>query len=508
MSRSLGCFVALLVQGCALPPPPDTSQPAGTAAFEAPQATVRRDEQGELLIRNADARGAWSEVPVFDARGGFNPEAATLSNITVAPREDRAFVVQSFPTATGVELAGAAPSLPLDPFRVRTLYALEGGGARIVTRLDDETPTAIVFVDDGVVVASCSPTGSAGRLRRFDREARTLQREVRIDFCPRLESPPTGVGAIHFIEHRWADARTLATVSTADSTSVGSVLEEIPLGTRDAVVRLVAEDIFWDEPTNLRVELLELAGGSVTQLPRLAPSRVWRFSTATGTDLLRWRFALSPDDRWLFVPGSPPQVIDLRAGVPRPLPTGADSLFQVGVADGAVPVHFTPDGRGVLAHRLANYRTRSASLVFFSLDTFETRALPVTLPGAPRVAFSPVAPWSLLLAGRDAVALWRLDTERGEARRAMTFGPTPPVFAQSAARGGEAWIVRDGLVRRSLPTLAETSAAIDWVPTRVAALVGADAVLVDRPRGNALVRIRGDTAQTEFEIPLPVPARR
>ena len=99
---------------------------------------------------------------------------------------------------------------------------------------------------------------------------------------------------------------------------------------------------------------------------------------------------------------------------------------------------------------------------------------------------------------------------RPEAERLMTFGETPPAFAVSDARGGEAWIAHEGLVRLNVTSLEQTRAAIAWVPSQVAIGAVGGFVMVDHPRRNALVRLRSDAAmpEREFVLPRPSPPRR
>jgi hypothetical protein len=168
----------------------------------------------------------------------------------------------------------------------------------------------------------------------------------------------------------------------------------------------------------------------------------------------------------------------------------------------------TPDGRGFIGYSLADYRSNSARLWHVTFDDPAPRALAIALPTAPRVVFPSASSHALLTAGNSDIVLWRMDLAQGDARRVSSFGATPPVFTTGASRGGEAWLLRDGLVRLNAASLDELRAPIDWVPTRIAVPRVGDGVLVDMPRRNAVARLRGDTGQVEREYRLPVPALR
>lgn len=502
-----GTLVLTLCAGCGLPPPPDTQRPTGSTSLTQPAVAVRRDEEGTLWIRVADGRGGSGEVRVFDADGQFNREAATLSSIATDPREDRAFVAQSFPTGTLAELEAARPYRSGDPMSVKALLALEPDGTvRTVLRFNDESSPALAFTDDALLVMTCSHVGSGlGHIRRYDRAGRTLHREARVNDCATpgywWQTPQwialrdVGSERVTFV-----DARTLAatTLRHAEYPTL-----DLPMHQRDAALRVVFEDLpSFDGDAPLRVELFELAGVSPERVPMLTPARTWRLMTRGLPAFTRFSHGVTPDDRRLLVP-------DAQRVRALDLTTGAETVV-LGAYAGTEFAGFSPDGSALFGAQVVNTQSGSVLLHRLSFDGTNVWALPRTLPGIPRIAHVPSAAHALLVAGARPVELWRIALARPEAERLMTFGETPPVFAVSDARGGEAWIAHEGLVRLSVTSLEQTRAAIEWVPTQVAVGAGGGFVWVDRPRRNALVRLRSDTAmpEREYVLPRPSPPRR
>jgi hypothetical protein len=504
--RDLSVLTVIAFGACVAPAPFDARPPSEGARLEASYPAVRRAGDGTLVIGAADGRGGTSEIPVFAAPGRFNPEAATLSSFATDPVEDRAFVVQAFPTATAFELDAMRPNRYRVPLNLRTLYALDPDGtAREVTRLDDESLPSFVFTDDAVIVMTCGARG--GHLRRFDRRAMTLQREAWVLACPGSEAPYVmsrwivlrhSYGLMYYIDPTTLEAGTLPL-------EISAQYFEIPLRTQDAIVRVVAESrAVAHTRIPYRVERYELAGATPAQLSDRSPRRVGRIELTSP----QWgdHFGLygnypqmpTPDERALILPDTQGvQLLELATGAVRPLPVAPTGINLAA---------FTPDGRGFIGYSPALYPSNGARLWHVTFDDPAPRALAITLPTAPRVVFPSASPHALLTAGNTDVVLWRMDLAQGDARRVSSFGPTPPVFTTGAARGGEAWLLRDGLVRINAASLDELRAPIEWVPTRIAVPRVGDVVLVDVPRRNTVARLRGDTGQVEREYRLPVPA--